>query len=139
MILPGRPTRKQLDHAVGFHGRFGATFFITICCQWRGTNQLCYDSVARVIFRTAREYHSLQRWYLQLLLLMPDHLHTLIAIPAETDLSNLIRDFKRIVARKAGIQWQRNFFDHRVRHDESEEEKARYILQNPVRAGLIRT
>ena len=69
---------------------------------------------------------------------MPDHLHTLIAIPAETDLSNLIRDFKRIVARKAGIQWQRNFFDHRVRHDESEEEKARYILQNPVRAGLIR-
>ena len=68
---------------------------------------------------------------------MPDHLHMLIAIPGETDLSNLIRDFKRITARRIGIGWQRNFFDHRLRHDESGEEKARYIRQNPVRAGLI--
>jgi putative transposase len=110
---------------------------VTICCQRRRANQLCHKEVARVIFGTAKQYHSSERWHLELLLLMPDHLHTLIAIPGDTNLSNLIRDFKRITARKAKIGWQRNFFDHRLRHDESEGEKAEYIRQNPVRAGLI--
>jgi hypothetical protein len=43
---------------------------------------------------------------------------------------------KRITAKIAGIQWQRNFFDHRLRHNESKAEKYDYICQNPVRAGL---
>ena len=72
-----------------------------------------------------------------MLLLMPDHLHMLIAIDGDTILANLIRDFKRFTARKSNIKWQRNFFDHRLRHDESEDEKAEYIRQNPSRAGLI--
>ena len=67
---------------------------------------------------------------------MPDHLHMLIAVDGDTNLSSLIRDFKRIIARKCQILWQRNFFDHRLRHDKSEDEKAEYIRQNPVRAGL---
>jgi putative transposase len=68
---------------------------------------------------------------------MPDHLHMLVALGGDTILSNLIRDFKRITAKTAKIRWQRNFFDHRLRHDESEDEKADYIRQNPTRAGLI--
>jgi len=70
---------------------------------------------------------------------MPDHLHLLVGIPGDANLSNLVRDFKRITSKIARIQWQRNFFDHRLRHDESEAEKYEYICQNPVRAGLIRT
>ena len=68
---------------------------------------------------------------------MPDHLHMLIGVPGDAQLSGLIRDFKRITARMAKIDWQRNFFDHRLRHDESLAEKFEYICQNPVRAGLI--
>jgi putative transposase len=132
-----RPGRKQLDHTIHFHGRFGATYFITICCRWRGTNQLCKDDVSPVLFETARRYHELLRWYVKLLLLMPDHLHMLIGVPGDTELSKLIRDFKRVTARLTKIAWQRNFFDHRLRHDESESEKAAYIRENPVRAGLI--
>jgi putative transposase len=100
-------------------------------------NQLCNADVAQLLFGTARQYHASQQWSLKLLLLMPDHLHMLIGIPAEADLSKLIRDFKRIAARKGKIEWQRNFFDHRLRHDESEIEKFEYIRQNPVRAGLV--
>jgi REP element-mobilizing transposase RayT len=65
-------------------------------------------------------------------ILMPDHLHMVVGIPGDSSLSKLVRDFKRIAARKVGIEWQRNFFDHRLRHDESETEKYDYILQNPV-------
>jgi putative transposase len=68
---------------------------------------------------------------------MPDHLLMLIGIPGDARLSDLVRDFNRITARIAKIDWQRNFFDHRIRRDESEDEKAAYIRQNPVRAGLI--
>jgi REP element-mobilizing transposase RayT len=133
-----RPVRKELDHSIHFHGRFGATYFITICCQKRGVNQLCNPEAAQLLFETARQYHASQQWYLKLLLLMPDHLHMLIGVPGDASLSKLIRDFKRIAARKGKIEWQRNFCDHRLRHDESESEKFEYIRQNPVRAGLVR-
>src|ERR1041384_242765 len=134
-----RPTRKQLDHSLYFHGRFGVTYFITICCQRRGVNQLCKPDIAQELFRTAQQYHAAEEWYVELLLLMPDHLHMLIAVSGETSLSKLIRDFKRIATRKQKIEWQRNFFDHRLRHDESETEKYDYICENLVRAGLVRS
>jgi putative transposase len=132
-----RPVRKLLNHSAHFRGRFGAIYFVTICCQHRRVNQLCVNAVASVLFETARRYHASQRWYLKLLLLMPDHLHMLVGVPGNAKLSNLIRDFKRITTRIGGIDWQRNFFDHRLRRDESENEKVAYIRANPVRAGLI--
>jgi putative transposase len=101
-------------------------------------NQLCKLDTAQLLFETARRYHASQEWYPKLVLLMPDHLHMLIGISPDGNLSKLIRDFKRIAARRGKIEWQRNFFDHRLRQDESESEKFEYIRQNPVRAGLIR-
>jgi len=35
------------------------------------------------------------------------------------------------------IGWQLDFFEHRLRREESLREKADYILANPVRAGLV--
>ena len=46
-------------------------------------------------------------------------------------------DWKRYTCIKGGINWQRDFFDHRLRCDESYIEKAYYIRNNPVRAGLV--
>ncbi|HKS03780.1 MAG TPA: transposase [Chthoniobacterales bacterium] len=140
MIAEMRPTiRKQLDHTTHFAGRFGAIYFITICCQQRGSNQLCHDEIAAVLANTARIYHERARWNLNLLVLMPDHLHALIGVDGRTSLAQLIRDYKRITTKMAGVKWQRNFFDHRLRHDESFAEKFAYICQNPVRTGLVRT
>ena len=34
---------------------------------------------------------------------MPDHLHMLVGIPGDANLSNLVRDFKRITAKIARI------------------------------------
>ena len=54
-------------------------------------------------------------------------------------MSRVIGAWKRFTARTAAVQWQRNFFDHRLRGDESVDEKLEYILRNPVRAGLIKS
>jgi hypothetical protein len=35
-------------------------------------------------------------------------------------------------------QWQRDFWERRVRADEATEDYARYVLLNPYRAGLVR-
>jgi REP element-mobilizing transposase RayT len=71
------------------------------------------------------------------MLLMADHLHALLA-PAPTEsLHKLIETWKSFVAKTTGVEWQKNFFDHRLRTDESWEEKASYIRANPARAGLI--
>jgi REP element-mobilizing transposase RayT len=98
-----RPVRKQLDHSTHYPARFGATFFITICCEARVANQLCREDIAQVFFETSRCYHDTQIWYLKILLLMPDHLHMLVGIPGDANLSNLVRDFKRITAKMARI------------------------------------
>ena len=129
--------RKALSHDAHFAARFGATYFITICCRERHRNQLCNRDVAQVIFETAARYDCDANWYLQLLLLMPDHLHALISINGDQSLAKTIGNFKRATNKFAGVIWQRNFFDHRLRDDGGPIGKESYIRQNPVRAGLV--
>ena len=69
---------------------------------------------------------------------MPDHVHALLSFPPSTKpLALVIRKWKEWTAKTIGIQWQRDFFEHRLRAEESRREKADYILENPVRAGLV--
>lgn len=49
----------------------------------------------------------------------------------------VITDWKSLLARKTGIAWQRDFFDHRIRDGENWEQKADYIRQNLVRGGFL--
>ena len=71
-------------------------------------------------------------------LLMPDHVHLLVWFPpTEKRIQTVISKWKEWTAKALGLHWQRDFFEHRFRHDESYREKADYIWANPVRAGLI--
>ena len=47
--------------------------------------------------------------------------------------------WKKFTAHALDVEWQRDFFDHRLRNDESFDEKAAYIGENPVRARLCET
>lgn len=52
-------------------------------------------------------------------------------------MQQVLRSWKHYLSKLHRIEWQRDYFDHRLRNDESHEEKADYIRQNPVRAGLV--
>lgn len=52
-------------------------------------------------------------------------------------MEKVLRDWKRFVAKQAGVVWQDGFLDHRLRQEESFEEKAHYIRMNPVRTDLV--
>ncbi|HEY4246919.1 MAG TPA: transposase [Lacunisphaera sp.] len=117
--------------------RSHAIFFITLCCSPRNLNQLCKDAIAEVIWESIEFRQKRHDWYVHLWLLMPDHLHALIAFPDRSDPSKVIANWKEIIAKKTCVKWQRDFFDHRLRSNESLEEKSQYILQNPVRKNFV--
>jgi putative transposase len=139
MRSPNEPVgRRALPHdPPHFIGTSDAIFFITICCQPKGVNQLCHTKVAKTLFASVRFYWNRHLWGVPLLVLMPDHLHMLATFGSEVSMQKVVRNWKRYASSHAGIRWQRDFFDHRLRSDESFEEKAAYILHNPVRAGLV--
>jgi len=68
---------------------------------------------------------------------MPDHCHALLSFPGDREVAQTIRDWKRWTARELRVEWQMDFFEHRLRREESSSQKWEYILQNPVRAGLV--
>ena len=68
---------------------------------------------------------------------MPDHLHALLSFPHDLRMKSVISKWKEYTAKHVGIHWQRDFFDHRLRSDESFDEKAHYICTNPVRENLV--
>ena len=115
-----------------------AVFFITICCKRRGENQLCYPEVASTLFKAVRFYESNHEWFIHVLVLMPDHVHFLASFAVDAGMGDIVARWKRYASTHGKIRWQRDFFDHRLRNDESWREKADYILQNPVRANLVR-
>jgi putative transposase len=129
--------RASLEHVAPSWVKPGSLFFVTVCCEPRGTGQLCHPAVSYPLLESVRFYHEHGRWFSRLFLLMPDHVHALLAFPPDEKMSEVMRNWKNYTARKYGIVWQRNFFDHRLRSDESWTEKAAYIRKNPVRAGLI--
>ena len=71
------------------------------------------------------------------MLLMPDHLHALVDFPFWGDMGRTIGQWKRFLRNHHAITFQRNFFDHRLRKEESHDDKWKYIKMNPVRAGLV--
>ena len=82
--------------------------------------------------------HERLIWHCRLALLMPDHLHAIIVFPREPGMPSAMRNWKKFVAGRFRIKWQRDFFDHRLRDHHELVEKASYILMNPVRKGLCR-
>ena len=117
----------------------GAEYFITICCRELGVNQLCVPRVGEELLASARFYRGQEKWFPSVFLLMPDHVHMLVRFGRESSsIVGVVSAWKRYTARNLGITWQQGFFEHRLRADENAGEKAAYILQNPVRAGLVR-
>ncbi|EPC04132.1 hypothetical protein L861_02135 [Litchfieldella anticariensis FP35 = DSM 16096] len=67
---------------------------------------------------------------------MPDHVHWLIQLSGE--ISKLVRIYKAKVSLDIGTTfWQQGFHDHAIRQESELKATARYIVANPLRAGLV--
>jgi len=77
--------------------------------------------------------------------LMPDHFHGLVSLGDDANLSSIIKSLKGTSARRINkilnnseALWQPGFHDHALRNDEDRIGIARYIVANPLRAGLVK-
>jgi putative transposase len=136
-MFPKRPERLKTFDYLGLH-RYSLRF----CTDERRnlfTTGDAVDLVLAQIVRAAAENQFAVIAYC----FMPDHVHLLIE--GQTDVS----DCKRFIARAKqysgyyyskrykGVLWQRYGYEHVLRNDEITLIVARYILENPLRAGLV--
>lgn len=128
---PGR-----LSHSVPRWVKCGAVFHIRIRIEPNSPLPLSNLRLAPALLDSALRYHEAGRWFCPLFLLMPDHLHALLAFPPDKKMSDVIGIWKGFQAKQHGIRWQNNYFDHRIRNDPELTEKAAYIRNNPVAKGL---
>jgi putative transposase len=74
---------------------------------------------------------------------MPDHVHLVLGPSVGCDIVTFVGQFKNLAQRavwKLGLQgklWQVGFYDHFLRLDEQIERVVEYVLDNPVRMGLV--
>jgi REP element-mobilizing transposase RayT len=119
-------------------------YFITICTA----NKQPYflnDEIAKTI-ADEMEFRKINKEIkLFCYCIMPDHLHVLLSLTEDYQkkLQDWVSAFKRytakITSQSFGIKplWQRNFYDHIVRKEESLLKIAEYIVNNPVRKGMV--
>jgi putative transposase len=108
-----------------------------VCAAEKGGNQLIAPVTAQAIAESFRFNMARGIWWVALLVVMPDHLHALMKFPVEPGIDKAIGNWKHFLSRTHNIHWQRDFFEHRLRNDEQQIEKAHYIRMNPVRRGLV--
>jgi putative transposase len=78
--------------------------------------------------------------------IMPDHVHMLLSLSYRYSkgvidwVSAFKRYSARVIKKSYGITplWQKNFYDHVIRKDESLIKVAEYIVNNPVRKEMVR-
>lgn len=73
---------------------------------------------------------------------MPNHVHAVVR-PGSHDLSSILHTWKSFTASEAnrslgrsGEFWQKESYDHIVRDESELERTVRYVVENPVNAGL---
>ena len=64
--------------------------------------------------------------------------HFLASFSIDMKMTNVVARWKRFTSKHAKINWQRDFFDHRLRGDESWREKSDYILREPCSGWVDR-
>lgn len=85
------------------------------------------------------------KWYeLFAAVIMPDHVHILLKPNKNVSLSRIIKGLKGVSARLVNAVrstgrslWQAESFDRIIRDQSEFDEKLRYMLNNPVKKGLI--
>ena len=97
-------------------------------------------AAARLAVRCFYDQNVVRRAQTLAFVVMPDHIHWLLQLVGEGNLSEAVRAYKAKVSLLIQQRiWQRGFHDHALRDDEDLHDIARYIVANPLRAGLVKT
>ena len=131
------PDRSRPVHGVRVETEKPTIVFVTVCTKDRKpwlANVQVHEMLVSV-------WRKADAWLPGRYVIMPDHIH-LFASPGRIDLpvENWVRFWKSQFTKHFGHpdrKWQSDFWDRRLRSDESYDEKWTYVQTNPVRHGLV--
>lgn len=100
----------------------------------------------RILVRALQRQHLDSHVETLAFVIMPDHFHWLVQLTGERSLSSCVNLVKSLATREIhangiyrGKVWQRGFHDRAIRKEDDLIAVARYIVANPLRAGLVRS
>jgi putative transposase len=141
-------SKKYSPHAknlrFGRYSEVGRVYFITKCIDRSIGIKLTNEPIATCICDAILHRKRSGDWHLLSFVLMPDHMHLLIALGENKSLSKTIASFSQFTSSRTnssmnrkGSIWQHGFYEHTVRKAvEKCPALTEYIHQNPVRKGL---
>jgi len=138
-------TYPHAGHAALRRGRTqlaGHAYHVTVGTKSRQPRFADFES-ARAACRAFENPAFLGNATMLTWVLMPDHTHWLLHLGERDSLSLVVSRLKSASARcvnqatgKHGSVWGRSFHDRAIRNEESLRSTARYLVANPIRAGL---
>ncbi len=122
------------------------------------------ESVARIVFNSLRFYEG-KKYDLIAFTIMPNHVHLIFTplvkktgrlpsvikdhsdcVESIYNVTDILRSIKRFTAlecnkalHRSGAFWHSESYDHVIRNEHSLNKLTKYILNNPVKAGLCNT
>ncbi len=129
----------------------GGCYFLTFNLADRKSQLLTthIDKFRMAYTETAQRY----RFHLDAMVVLPDHVHILLTLPADSDnyaiiISSLKSQFSRRLNKIESISssrnlkgergvWQRRFWEHRIRNDDDYSNHMDYIHYNPSKHGYV--
>ncbi len=137
------PRRKRLRLLNFDYAQPGYAYFLTLCVKDSLPVFGNHELAARVV-SILQEDRSRRGIRVFAYCLMPDHLHLVVSLDGRgKSIPAWLGDFKKLTTKAGwdcgleGGLWQRSFYNHVVRRDENLESICRYVLENPVRAGMV--
>jgi len=114
-------------------------YAVTVCANGVGLVR-----VARVIIGVAQQLAVEGLITLHCVVILPDHCHLMFSLSGDKTLSEVMRLFKgrssrlaNRTLRRAGPLWQSAYYEHLIRDPGDAYSQWWYIVQNPVRRGLV--
>lgn len=130
------PLRKDPVHGVS--GQFGRPIVFVTTCTHNRQPILANETMHQTLIEA---WHNADRWLVGRYVMMPDHVHFFATPNDDTcGLETWCRFWKRQFGKSLGAApgfWQLGHWDTRMRTRKSYEEKWQYVIDNPVRQGLV--
>ncbi|GIK60246.1 MAG: hypothetical protein HND39_11120 [Ignavibacteriota bacterium] len=138
-MKPIREKKHRLDSEI-YRGERVVSF--TICIKDRNklfVEESIFRVFEKILLAELIKYNCSAFVYL----FMPDHAHlTLTGDKSNSDIKKCLDMFKQktgywLSKNDPEIKWQKGYYDHILRRKENLDIHIKYILNNPVRAGLV--
>jgi len=126
------PRRRHLPHDIPSWVAQGARHFITINASNRAAHPFSDAGVAKPLLDSLVFYDATRRWFLWTATIMPDHLHFIATFDLAVGIRKSVGRWKQFNRRQQGVEFQTDFFEHRIRDEMEFAEKSAYIRMNPV-------